>query len=225
MSTNNPPPAKQIPKDAQVIISILKDMGITDFEPQAITQLLEFTYRYVTSTLEDAKVYAAHANKKVIDVEDVQLAVNMQLDKNFTTPPPRDMLLEVARTKNSIPLPQIRPHCGIRLPPDRYCMTACNYELKSSKKPVQTSKPNSVYSSSQSPIFKPQTKPIIKRTMQTIARTQTVTIPKPVIKFTPGGAVTTSESSSQQWKPTIQQTVMEVDEPPASLIKRKMPDE
>lgn len=67
--------------------------------------------------------------------------------------------------------------------------------------------------------------------MQTVARTQVVTIPKPVIKFTPGGTVTTSESSSQQqWKAnvqqaTVQQTVMEVDEPPASLIKRKMPDE
>lgn len=44
MSTTNPPPAKQIPKDAQVIISIMKDMGITDYEPQAVTQLLEFTY-------------------------------------------------------------------------------------------------------------------------------------------------------------------------------------
>lgn len=44
MSANNAPPAKQIPKDAQVIVSILKDMGIVEFEPQAITQLLEFTY-------------------------------------------------------------------------------------------------------------------------------------------------------------------------------------
>lgn len=115
MSANNAPPAKQIPKDAQVIVSILKDMGIVEFEPQAITQLLEFTYSkyiilipswssqfcwfyvqitgYVTSILEDARVYATHANKKVIDVEDVQLAVNTQLDKNFTTPPPRDVSL------------------------------------------------------------------------------------------------------------------------------------
>ena len=48
------------------------------------------------------------------------------------------MLLEIARTKNSLPLPQIRPHCGIRLPPDRYCMTACNYELRSNKKVLFT---------------------------------------------------------------------------------------
>ena len=36
---------KHIPKDAQVIISIMKDMGITDYEPKVINQLLEFTYR------------------------------------------------------------------------------------------------------------------------------------------------------------------------------------
>lgn len=50
---------------------------------------------YVTSTLEDARIYATHANKKMIDVEDVQLAVQMQLDKNFTTPPPRDVSITV----------------------------------------------------------------------------------------------------------------------------------
>lgn len=36
---------KHIPKDAQVIMSIMKDMGITDYEPKVINQLLEFTYR------------------------------------------------------------------------------------------------------------------------------------------------------------------------------------
>ena len=36
---------KHVPKDAQVIVSIMKDMGITDYEPKVINQLLEFTYR------------------------------------------------------------------------------------------------------------------------------------------------------------------------------------
>lgn len=67
--------SKQLPKDAQVIISILRwafflfffyfcykifvylnsDLGVEDFEPRVINQLLEFTYRYVTTILEDAK--------------------------------------------------------------------------------------------------------------------------------------------------------------------------
>lgn len=34
-----------MPKDAQVIMSIMKDMGINEYEPRVINQLLEFTYR------------------------------------------------------------------------------------------------------------------------------------------------------------------------------------
>lgn len=44
MSSSNPLQTKHVPKDAQVIMSILKDMGVVDFEPQTIVQLLEFTY-------------------------------------------------------------------------------------------------------------------------------------------------------------------------------------
>jgi len=42
---------KHIPKDAQVIMSIMKDMGITDYEPKVINQLLEFTYRKFFSSM------------------------------------------------------------------------------------------------------------------------------------------------------------------------------
>lgn len=111
--------SKHLPKDAQVIMAIMKELGVTDYEPRVINQLLEFIYRYVTSVLEDARVYANHAKKKTIDVEDVRLAVQMQLDKTFTNPPPREVLWEVARVKNVNPLPTIKPHCGLRLPPDR----------------------------------------------------------------------------------------------------------
>ena len=32
-------------KDVQTMISVLKDMGIEEFEPRVINQLLEFSYR------------------------------------------------------------------------------------------------------------------------------------------------------------------------------------
>lgn len=35
---------KHIPKDAQVIMSILKELNIAEYEPRVINQLLEFTY-------------------------------------------------------------------------------------------------------------------------------------------------------------------------------------
>lgn len=48
-------------------------------------------------------------------------------------------LLEVARQKNQTPLPLIKPYTGPRLPPDRYCLTAPNYRLKSTQKKVTMS--------------------------------------------------------------------------------------
>lgn len=110
---------KHMPKDAHVIMSIMKEVGITDYEPRVVNQLLEFTHKYVTSVLEDARVFATHAKKKTIDLDDVRLSCQIQVEKSFTTPPPRDVLLDLARTKNVTPLPLIKPHCGLRLPPDR----------------------------------------------------------------------------------------------------------
>ncbi|XP_052782860.1 transcription initiation factor TFIID subunit 9-like [Mya arenaria] len=127
-------PTKSSPKDAQVMAAILKDMGVTEYEPRLINQMLEFTYRYVTDVLDDAKVYSGHANKKAVDTEDVQLAVQCRMDHSFTTPPPRDLLLEIARHKNNQSLPLIKPYSGPRLPPDRYCLSAPNYKLVSRKK-------------------------------------------------------------------------------------------
>jgi len=44
------------------------------------------------------------------------------------------LLMDVARHKNSVPLPLIKPFTGPKLPPDRYCLTAPNYRLKSHRK-------------------------------------------------------------------------------------------
>ncbi|KAK1167325.1 transcription initiation factor TFIID subunit 9 [Acipenser oxyrinchus oxyrinchus] len=130
---------KVIPKDAQVMTQILKDMGITEYEPRVINQMLEFTYRYVTTIIEDAKIYSTHAKKSNVDADDVRLAIQCRMDQSFTSPPPRDFLLEVARQKNQTPLPLIKPYTGPRLPPDRYCLTAPNYRLKSLQKKVSSS--------------------------------------------------------------------------------------
>ncbi|CAN7996828.1 unnamed protein product [Ixodes hexagonus] len=141
--------AKSTPKDAQVMGAILKDMGIIEYEPRVINQMLEFTYRYVTNILDDARLFSTHAKKRVVDVDDVRLAIQMQADKSFTSPPPRDLLMEIARQKNSTPLPLIKANAGPRLPPDRYSLTACNYRFKTAKKPrIQVGLPSQLNLSS-----------------------------------------------------------------------------
>uniref|UniRef100_G3T8H5 TATA-box binding protein associated factor 9b n=1 Tax=Loxodonta africana TaxID=9785 RepID=G3T8H5_LOXAF len=126
---------KNAPRDALVMAQILKDMGITDYEPRVINQMLEFAFRYVTTILDDAKIYSSHAKKPNVDADDVRLAIQCRADQSFTSPPPRDVsklsFEDIARQKNQTPLPLIKPYAGPRLPPDRYCLTAPNYRLKS----------------------------------------------------------------------------------------------
>uniref|UniRef100_A0A182N6N2 Transcription initiation factor TFIID subunit 9 n=1 Tax=Anopheles dirus TaxID=7168 RepID=A0A182N6N2_9DIPT len=179
---------KHIPKDAQVVMSILKELGVTDYEPRVINQLLEFTYRYVTCILDDAKIYANHARKKVIELDDVKLATQMILDKAFTTPPPRDVLLEIARTRNATPLPLIKTHCGLRLPPDRYCLSACNYKLRAAQQSKRMSKSalegrSSLKSSKAASGAGSDSGSVKRPSVQSTPKTQVVSIPKPVFKF------------------------------------------
>ncbi|KAL7977754.1 hypothetical protein Chor_009703 [Crotalus horridus] len=82
---------KSAPKDAQVMAQILKDTGIIEYEPRVINQMLEFAYRYVTTILEDAKIYSSHAKKSSVDADDVRLAIQCRTDQSFTSPPPRDI--------------------------------------------------------------------------------------------------------------------------------------
>ncbi|XP_059153334.1 transcription initiation factor TFIID subunit 9B-like [Physella acuta] len=185
--------AKSSPKDAQVMSAILKDMGVLESEPRLINQMLEFTYRYVTDVLEDAKIYSSHANKKSVDTDDIKLAVQMKMDHSFTTPPPRDLLMEIARQKNCQPLPLVKPYCGPRLPPGRYCMTAPNYKLKTLKKPgsVQYGLPvsqrtglTSQVKSIGGPTLAVVTKTLTQPTVTILNKPQT--IPKPTVRVTPG---------------------------------------
>jgi len=133
---------KDVPRDAKAIAAILKSMGVEDFEPRVVNMLMEFMHRYVSDVLQDAQVYASHANKSAIDLDDVRLATQAKVNFGFTQPPPREVLLELAQNKNSIPLPLIPPekqmrYSGVLLPPDEYCLTAPNYQMEPKRKTKQ----------------------------------------------------------------------------------------
>ena len=71
-----------------------------------------------------------HARKKTIDVEDVRLGCTMVRERNQTRPPARLLLSQLARSKNrtALPVPGVRH--GVRLPPDRFCLTANNFRYQ-----------------------------------------------------------------------------------------------
>ncbi|PKA63997.1 hypothetical protein AXF42_Ash005009 [Apostasia shenzhenica] len=120
------------PRDARVVKELLRSMGIGEgeFEPRVVHQFLELCYRYVVDVLSDAQIYAEHAGKNVIDPDDVRLAIQSKVNFSFSQPPPREILLELARNRNKTPLPKtIAPPGSIPLPPDQDTLISPNYQL------------------------------------------------------------------------------------------------
>lgn len=72
----------EAPRDAKVIATILKAMGVEEFQPRVVNQQMEFLYRYVTEVLQDAQLYMEHAGRSEISLEDVQLVL-FSLRENY----------------------------------------------------------------------------------------------------------------------------------------------
>lgn len=81
-----------MPRDAKIMQSLLKSMGVEEYEPRVINKFLELWYRYVVDVLTDAQVYSEHAGKPAIDVDDVKLAIQSQVNFSFSQPPPREVI-------------------------------------------------------------------------------------------------------------------------------------
>ncbi|KAI7876159.1 transcription initiation factor IID, 31kD subunit-domain-containing protein [Mucor mucedo] len=117
------------PRDARIVSLILQSLGVEDYDPKVVHQLLEFAHRYTTDVFQDSLIYAEHANKNDLDLDDIQLAIQGRVNHSFTTPPPKEFLLELAQEKNKIPLPLIPEKYGIRLPSDKHCLTGINFSI------------------------------------------------------------------------------------------------
>ncbi|EXB23811.1 Transcription initiation factor TFIID subunit 9 [Morus notabilis] len=120
---------EDLPRDAKIVKSLLKSMGVEDYEPRVIHQFLEVWYRYVVDVLTDAQVYSEHASKPAIDCDDLKLAIQSKVNFSFSQPPPREVLLELARNRNKIPLPKSISGPGMPLPSEQDTLISPNYQL------------------------------------------------------------------------------------------------
>ncbi|WFC96773.1 Transcription initiation factor TFIID subunit 9 [Malassezia brasiliensis] len=130
---NNAPASAPVPRDARLIALILASMGIEDTEPAVLVQLMEFAHRYTSQVLQDALVYADHAASRQggsnVSIDDVQLAIQSRVNYSFSQPPPKEMLLSLASSLNSVPLPPVSNRHGIRLPPPEHCLMNVNFSI------------------------------------------------------------------------------------------------
>uniref|UniRef100_A0A803NAV7 Transcription initiation factor TFIID subunit 9 n=1 Tax=Chenopodium quinoa TaxID=63459 RepID=A0A803NAV7_CHEQI len=81
---------EDLPRDAKIIKSLLKFMGVEEHEPRVVHQFLDLWYGYVVDVLTDAQVYYEHAGKTSIDCDDVKLTIQSKVNFSFSQPPPRE---------------------------------------------------------------------------------------------------------------------------------------
>jgi transcription initiation factor TFIID subunit 9B len=117
------------PRDAIDIERLLHSAGINHYEPNVVAQLLHYMNNYTKTLLLNAADYRDYSGKSSMDIEDIELAIHNKLALNPSEPAPRELLTSLAIQRNSIPLPLIPHEQGVQLPPERYTLTAQNYQI------------------------------------------------------------------------------------------------
>lgn len=132
-----------IPRDIKIIHLILASMNLPQYQDHVPLQLLDFAHRYTTQVFQDALVYSDYANQNSsslpagigaqnapITVEDVKLAVSARVAYQFKPTNPKELLLSLAAERNKRPLPSVPNTYGLRLPPEKHCLTGRERELE-----------------------------------------------------------------------------------------------
>lgn len=88
--------------------------------------------------LQDALIYADVGNASnaaglnppsTITADDLRMSIASRVNHQFNTSLPKEFLLEIAQERNKIALPPVDKGYGIRLPPEKYCLTGVNWDL------------------------------------------------------------------------------------------------
>lgn len=57
------------------------------------------------------------------------MSVASRINHQFNTSLPKEFLLDIAQERNKVALPPIGKDFGVRLPPEKYCLTGVNWDL------------------------------------------------------------------------------------------------
>ncbi|KAK2743775.1 Transcription initiation factor TFIID subunit 9 [Myotisia sp. PD_48] len=111
------------PRDARLIHMLLASLGVTAYQERVPLQLLDFAYRYTSSTLQDAVYLAtegypgdqkesgkAPANAQdgaTISLGALRMSIASRLHYQFQPGLPKEFLLDIANERNRVLLPGV----------------------------------------------------------------------------------------------------------------------
>ncbi|EEQ39489.1 Transcription initiation factor TFIID subunit 9 [Clavispora lusitaniae] len=125
-----------VPRDVRLLHLMFATQGIQNYQDHVPLQLMDFAHRYTTSILKDALAYNDHSrnvvggtnNNNTVNTDDIRLAIASKTNYQFKPTPPKELMLELAHERNSKSLPPVIPKWGLNLPPEKYCLTARDWD-------------------------------------------------------------------------------------------------
>ena len=123
------------PREAVAVESLLKAQGASGWERCVVSMLLEFAYRHVASTLDEAQTLALHRTREAsaeITLADVQLAAHNALTHCFTEPLGGAELDALVKPLNQTPLPPVPFRAAVTVAAEAallsptYCVRSCD---------------------------------------------------------------------------------------------------
>ncbi|KAF2197815.1 TFIID-31kDa-domain-containing protein [Delitschia confertaspora ATCC 74209] len=139
------------PRDARLIHLLLANMGVNAYTERVPLQLMDFAYRYTSGVLSDALAYepptagnnlggkkkaagtgagAGNEQEDGVSLNALRTAVAARASYQFSAALPKEFMIEVANERNRNALPRVDREFGIRLPPERYCLTGLGWDVK-----------------------------------------------------------------------------------------------
>lgn len=123
-----------VPRDVRLLHLIFAYQNIHSYQDHVPLQLMDFAHRYTTSVLKDAFTYNEHARSagsaatNSVNTDDIRLAIAAKTNYQFKPTPPKELMMELAHERNAKPLPPVIPKWGLNLPPEKYCLTARDWD-------------------------------------------------------------------------------------------------
>ncbi|KAI4159007.1 MAG: hypothetical protein L6R39_000432 [Caloplaca ligustica] len=134
------------PRDSRLLHMILANLGVTAYQERVPLQLLDFAYRYTSSTLQDAlhltsegygtqasgpvKSAASNTDLSAVTLSSLRLSIASRTHYQFSPTLSKDFYHEIAQERNQVQLPPAGKDWGIRLPPEQYCLTGVGWKVK-----------------------------------------------------------------------------------------------
>lgn len=122
---------------------VLAAQGVKEYQERVPLQLMDFAYRYTAGVLGDALALSAEgyggqhttgrgarAEEGSVSLAALRLAIASRTQYQFNPALPKEFQSDLAVERNKIPLPRPERDFGLRLPPERYCLTGVGWGVK-----------------------------------------------------------------------------------------------